>query len=151
MPTAVFKPHDEESLPLEFTFTGPVPLGKEIKPGLLYGEGYLKEIAAYLLDHEHFHGVPATALFHWSHPLFYHNDLVSKTGSLQRYVTHLCTSEDMGWSLFPVEEVHKIGILDCRILNTDRHMGNILVVKSGSTSYRLVPIDHVCTITTTSP
>ena len=34
---------------------------------------------------------------------------------------------NFGCSIFPVEEVHKIGILDLRILNCDRNDENILV------------------------
>jgi len=50
-------------------------------------------------------------------------------------------------SLYSVEEVHKIAILDIRILNCDRNDENILVVKKRDKTtekcfYRLVPIDH---------
>eukprot|EP00948_MAST-09A_sp_MAST-9A-sp1_P002395 g2395.t1 len=53
-----------------------------------------------------------------------------KVGSLQLYVPHECSAEDVGRSvnnLFPEHEVHKIGILDLHLLNLDRHEGNILV------------------------
>lgn len=33
----------------------------------------------------------------------------------------------MGASRFSVQDVHRIGILDIRLVNTDRHAGNILV------------------------
>ena len=36
---------------------------------------------------------------------------------------------DYGSSLFSIEEVHKIAILDIRILNCDRNEENILVKK----------------------
>lgn len=43
-------------------------------------------------------------------------------------------------------EVHKLGILDLRILNCDRNDENILVVKkkdkNGKSVYKLIPIDH---------
>ncbi|KVI08914.1 Phosphatidylinositol 3-/4-kinase, catalytic domain-containing protein [Cynara cardunculus var. scolymus] len=37
--------------------------------------------------------------------------------------------EYMGLSAFPVEEVHKISVLDIRMANADKHAGNILVNK----------------------
>ena len=61
---------------------------------------------------------------------------------------------------FSYSEVHKIAILDMRIVNTDRHDANILVQKilhkcapeesaargeeekTGRVEYRLIPIDH---------
>jgi hypothetical protein len=44
-------------------------------------------------------------------------------------------------------DVHRIGILDIRILNCDRNDENILVQKkrdkkTGNVYYRLIPIDH---------
>ncbi len=70
-------------------------------------------------------------------------------GSLQELVEHESSAEDMGTALFEVDEVHKIGILDIRLLNLDRHLGNILVVreKRGPSNNRknrlkFVPIDH---------
>lgn len=63
----------------------------------------------------------------------------------------------MGASRFSARDVHRIGILDLRLFNTDRHSGNILVgptpsasatdmrsllVDSRASAYRLVPIDH---------
>ncbi len=59
--------------------------------------------------------------------------------------------------MFSVDEVHKIGVLDLRILNLDRNVCNILVkanenhpqciniecsVQSGMSCWHLVPIDH---------
>eukprot|EP00889_Picochlorum_renovo_P006856 jgi/Picre1/33886/NNA_001365.t1 len=78
-----------------------------------------------------------------------------KLGSLQRFVHHDCDTTEMGTSLFDKKDVHRIGILDIRLFNTDRHGGNILVrkVKSQQSakdsiaipsgdSYELIPIDH---------
>lgn len=67
--------------------------------------------------------------------------LVPTYGSLQDYVDNEGNVEDMGSGSFNVEEVHKIGILDIRILNLDRHLGNILVHQDSS-GYHLIPIDH---------
>jgi len=51
-------------------------------------------------------------------------------------------SWDIGPSIFPVKEVHKIGILDLHIFNTDRHGGNILLCENDDGMYSLTPIDH---------
>jgi len=129
---AVFKPADEEAAHLEGHNGG------EIKPGCMTGEGYLKEVAASLIDKDGFHGVPPTIL---AHNMFNHNGADKKVGSLQKFVSSKCTAEDMGWSKFSTRDIHKIGLLDCRILNLDRHLGNMLVAEEGG-AYRLVPIDH---------
>ncbi|KAL6766876.1 hypothetical protein ACKKBG_A37730 [Auxenochlorella protothecoides x Auxenochlorella symbiontica] len=50
-----------------------------------------------------------------------------KLGSLQAFVAHECDTSELGASRFPVRDVHRIGILDIRLFNTDRHAGNILV------------------------
>jgi len=54
-------------------------------------------------------------------------NMVKKNGSLQVYCPHDCSAEDVGHSKFPVADVHAIGILDVRLVNQDRHPGNILV------------------------
>lgn len=53
---------------------------------------------------------------------------------------------------YPVADVHRIGILDIRLFNTDRHAGNLLVKVSKAPKpaaynwlekeYSLIPIDH---------
>jgi len=143
-PAAVFKPHDEEAVPFSGVESDSIKLGDEVKPGLAFGEGYLKEVAAFLLDGERFHDVPPTTVFIFSHRNFFKDGAsnLSKIGSLQKYVPHKCSAEDMGWNMFPVKEVHRIGVLDCRILNNDRHLGNILVSQGKDGFYRLTPIDH---------
>ncbi|KAL7227816.1 hypothetical protein ACSBR1_022656 [Camellia fascicularis] len=50
--------------------------------------------------------------------------------------------EDMGPSAFPVEEVHKISVLDIRMANADRHAWNILMSKGEDGRTVLIPIDH---------
>ena len=73
----------------------------------------------------------------------------------QKYVAHDCDTSEMGSSRFAVADVHRIGILDLRLFNTDRHAGNILVRRpraSGANlgalarldeaQLSLVPIDH---------
>ena len=48
-------------------------------------------------------------------------------GHAPRYVVHDDVAGDLSPDLFSVNEVHKIGILDIRCVNTDRNEGNILV------------------------
>lgn len=38
------------------------------RPGVKSGESSLREVLAYQLDHDHFAGVPTTALVELSHP-----------------------------------------------------------------------------------
>lgn len=136
---AVFKPSDEEGINLD-GYTG-----GELKPGCMPGEGSLKEVAAYLLDKDGYHGVPNTALVKCAHDTFGNNP---KVGSLQEYISYESTAEDMGWGKFSTRDVHKIGLLDCRILNLDRHLGNILVTEEEG-EYGLVPIDHAFSLPST--
>lgn len=67
---------------------------------------------------------------------------LTQYGSLQEYVENEGTAEDIGPSAIPADEVHKLGILDLRVVNLDRHLGNILVSREASGAIRLVPIDH---------
>lgn len=60
-------------------------------------------------------------------------------GSLQKFQLNSESCEDYGPSLFAVQDVHNIGLLDLKILNCDRHAGNILF---DSTRKALTPIDH---------
>jgi len=143
-PAAVFKPHDQEAVPFSGVELDSIRLGDEVKPGLAFGEGYLKEVAAFLLDRDRFHDVPPTTVFIFSHRNFFKDGSLycNKIGSLQKFIPHKCSAEDIGWNMFPVKEVHRIGVLDCRILNNDRHLGNILVSEGKDGFYRLTPIDH---------
>lgn len=60
---AVFKPEDEEphavNNPKGLSVS---PSGEGLRKGTRPGEGAVREVAAYLLDHDHFSGVPPTAL-----------------------------------------------------------------------------------------
>ncbi|CAN6251278.1 unnamed protein product [Urochloa humidicola] len=144
---AVFKPIDEE--PMAENNPRGLPLsvdGEGLKRGTRVGEGALREVAAYLLDHPidecrsdngtGFSGVPPTALVRSSHV-----GKEFKIGSLQMFVENQGSCEDMGPRAFPVKEVQKIAVLDIRLANADRHAGNILVCKDGD-HVQLVPIDH---------
>ncbi|XP_022872096.1 phosphatidylinositol 4-kinase gamma 8-like [Olea europaea var. sylvestris] len=153
-PIAVAKPIDEE--PLAFNnpkgFCGRMFGQPGIKRSIKIGETGLRESAAYLLDHGGFAGVPPTVLVKFSHVKFNVNSSevvlapLYKIASLQSFVNHYSDAADLGPSGFSVSSIHHIGILDVRLMNLDRHAGNILV-KQGKEGYvagkaELVPIDH---------
>ncbi|PNW86895.1 hypothetical protein CHLRE_02g100300v5 [Chlamydomonas reinhardtii] len=212
---AILKPCDEEPLapnnPKGY-------VGRQLgdpgwKPTVRVGEAAIREVAAYLLDHDGFARVPTSVLVRARHPVFCYqasrasgagaptpvassggappaftgrgassinldsgaggaatgassaiatpaspdNLLPMKLGSLQEFVTHECDTSEMGPGRFSVRDVHRIGIFDLRLFNTDRHAGNMLVrtprtasastadLKSRMTAdapYELIPIDH---------
>ncbi|GBE58915.1 hypothetical protein BOVATA_004080 [Babesia ovata] len=165
---AVFKPIDEEA------FAPCNPRGYEgklnqqgFRSGVLSGEGASREVAAYLLDSAYGGacGVPDTTMVEASHPAFHNScdekfikdvgsGLKWKSGSLQEFIDCKESSGNYNPSLFPVTDVHRIGILDLRVVNLDRNDGNILVMDlrqrshdgqtlpSGAPRYKLIPIDH---------
>jgi len=181
---AVFKPEDEEgdsdsnpkkeiSADLAGCNAGSDPISKKISAdsdaegspsslsppvlqhGVYSGEQATREVAAYLLDRDHFYGVPPTGLvevaysgFTSGQPLVHSPEagrsqrLRKKVGSLQAFVENDGSAEDVGFNAFPTREVHKIGVLDVQIVNTDRHEGNILYKKNKDGSRHLIPIDH---------
>ncbi|WVZ08633.1 hypothetical protein V8G54_021979 [Vigna mungo] len=156
---AIVKPTDEEPYAPNNPkgFVGKTLGQPGLKRSVRVGETGFREVAAYLLDHDHFANVPCTALVKVRHSIFNVNDRVngsmqhnkkqiSKIASLQQFIPHDFDASDHGTSSFPVSAVHRIGILDVRILNTDRHAGNLLVRKlEGSGRFdqvELFPIDH---------
>jgi hypothetical protein len=50
--------------------------------------------------------------------------------------------DDLSPSKLSAEQVHKIAILDIRLLNADRNAANLLVRRTWEGSLELVPIDH---------
>jgi len=84
-----------------------------------------------------------------------------KYGSLQEFVReNEGTADNWSSDLFSDDEVHKIAILDMRILNADRNSNNILVrkfrkitiegdKKKKEDCYSLIPIDHGMSIPST--
>lgn len=154
---AVFKPQDEEGAsehnPKRKTrsadkgswargsrgsFSSGVTSSK-VRKDFQVGEASYREVAAYLLDRKHhFYGVPNTCLVKITYPGW----KSEKIGSLQEFIMNDGASWDVGPGLFPVTEVHKIGILDLHIFNTDRHGGNILFCDNDSGGFKLTPIDH---------
>ena len=168
-----------------------------LKPTVRVGEAAMREVAAYLLDHDHFANVPCTVLVRLTHPVFHvapetpasnsttamahsadsnassttaslpsslmqkgvgptsQQEGPAKLGSLQEFVHHCGDTSEQGASRFSTQHVHRIGILDLRLLNTDRHAGNMLcerpspgepaasnLVRFDSGKLALVPIDH---------
>eukprot|EP00190_Bangiopsis_sp_CCMP1999_P006081 CAMPEP_0198725490 /NCGR_PEP_ID=MMETSP1475-20131203/2784_1 /TAXON_ID= ORGANISM="Unidentified sp., Strain CCMP1999" /NCGR_SAMPLE_ID=MMETSP1475 /ASSEMBLY_ACC=CAM_ASM_001111 /LENGTH=353 /DNA_ID=CAMNT_0044487277 /DNA_START=606 /DNA_END=1667 /DNA_ORIENTATION=+ len=124
-PLAVFKPCDEEVSDLSDPVLG------DFKPG----SGAFREVAAYLLDTQGFAGVPETSI------ASVHSRPEEKEGMLQVYVQNDGDADDFGPSLFETEAVQKVAAFDLRVMNADRHGGNLLVSREGS-SHRLTPIDH---------
>lgn len=160
---AIFKPTDEE--PMAINNPQGLPLssnGEGLKRGTRVGEGALREVAAYLLDHPKktgprwssvgeigFSGVPPTIMVQLLHQGFNHpnNNNSIKIGSLQMFMNNYGSCEDIGPQYYPVEEVHKISVLDIRTANADRHAGNILVSRRRDDggdlgTISLIPIDH---------
>ncbi|GLT77000.1 hypothetical protein SLA2020_486290 [Shorea laevis] len=153
---SVFKPIDEEPLAVNNPQGLPPSLdGEGLKKGTRVGEGAVKEIAAYVLDYpkgglptlfgdeKGFAGVPPTVLIKCGHSAFNNpDDVTAKLGSLQMFMENSGSCEDIGPGAFPVEEVHKISVLDIRLANADRHAGNILLSKDADGKTLLIPIDH---------
>ncbi|KAH7834559.1 hypothetical protein Vadar_017360 [Vaccinium darrowii] len=156
---AIVKPTDEEPFAPNNPkgFVGKALGQPGLKRSVRVGETGFREVAAYLLDYGHFASVPPTVLVKITHSIFNVNDgvggnkpqnkkLVSKIASFQQFIPHDFDASDHGTSSFPVTSVHRIGILDIRIFNTDRHAGNLLVRKLDSDGrfgqVELIPIDH---------
>lgn len=159
---SVFKPMDEEPMAVNNPRGLPASSnGEGLKRGTRVGEGAVREVAAYVLDHPKsgprlfsdeeigFAGVPPTVMVQCLHKGLNHpegyecSEEKVKIGSLQKFMNSHGSCEDMGPGAFPVEEVHKISVFDIRMANTDRHAGNILVNKEGKDGQIvLIPIDH---------
>ncbi|KAF9624466.1 hypothetical protein IFM89_011474 [Coptis chinensis] len=156
---AIVKPTDEEPFAPNNPkgFVGKALGQPGLKRSVRVGETGFREVAAYLLDYGHFANVPPTALVKITHSIFNINEgmngnkthekkQVSKIASFQQFIPHDYDASDHGTSSFPVAAVHRIGILDIRILNTDRHAGNLLVRKLVGVGtfgqVELIPIDH---------
>lgn len=146
---AVFKPKDEEA----FAPQNPRGyIGKENTPGLRQGvlstQQAAREVAAHLLDHDNFAFVPETSLVHAKHPKFSKvigkngDKVVWKIGAFQAFVDARDTASNFAPQVYSVSDVHRIGILDVRIVNLDRNDGNLLIRHGRTSKHELVPIDH---------
>eukprot|EP00301_Raphidiophrys_heterophryoidea_P018091 c3076_g1_i1.p1 GENE.c3076_g1_i1~~c3076_g1_i1.p1 ORF type:complete len:397 (-),score=84.43 c3076_g1_i1:423-1613(-) len=147
----VFKPLDEEPC----APNNPKGLSGQIgdtgiKKGIRSGEQALREAAAYLIDNSSpiKAGVPPTVLVSIRSEL--RGSMATKEGSFQMFVPSASPCGDFSSSMFDLRQVQAIAVLDMRLLNTDRHDGNILVQKAsldhatGTHRVTLVPIDHGC-------
>jgi len=173
-PIVVFKPGDEEPYALNNPRGYVNASSKDdlsMRAGILPGEAFLREVAAYLLDHDGFSSVPMTTVVEARHKAFNHNgsrlklsqggasvgkhslstsptngnemSLQKKIGSCQDFVRSECSMDDLSPSKLSVDQVHKIAILDIRILNADRNAANLLCRRNpDSDEYELIPIDH---------
>ncbi|CEG39646.1 Phosphatidylinositol kinase (PIK-E2) [Plasmopara halstedii] len=144
-PIGIFKPRDEEYMapnnPRGYVKENAVVGVTEhpVNKGFRVGNGAFRERAAYLLDsaYGNFSGVPETNV------MVLNVNGVEKEGSMQRFIASQCSADDMGTLNFAIPEVHKIGILDVRLFNTDRHAGNILLnARPNDQTFAMTPIDH---------
>jgi hypothetical protein len=167
---AVFKPADEEPY-AENNPRGYLPQAGAylaLREGIAPGEGCIREVAAYLLDRDGFSGVPMTTLAEVRHPGFNVNgsrlkvveggasmgahsislnsptksSCAKKVGSFQEFAYADYSMDDLSPSKLSVDEVHKIAILDIRILNADRNAANLLCRRRPDNTLELIPIDH---------
>ena len=173
-PVAMFKPIDEEAYAPNNPRDMKGPFGSETcRPGIKSGESTIREVTAYLLDHQGFSGVPRYALVELSYPKLTGDSSVqleapkaildrllssknderltnAKFGAISEYVHSIGPAENFSSDLFSVADVHKIGVLDLRLTNLDRNDQNILVTKpvgsNKNKNLRLIPIDHGLTI-----
>mmetsp|Transcript_13216 Transcript_13216/g.21291 ORF Transcript_13216/g.21291 Transcript_13216/m.21291 type:complete len:767 (-) Transcript_13216:126-2426(-) len=167
---AVFKPADEEP----YAENNPRGYLRQpgqdmfLREGVVPGEACIREVAAFMLDHGGFSGVPMTTLVECRHPSFNTNGSrlkvseggasvgahslgqspsttsshPKKVGSFQEFVRSECSMDDLSPSKISVDEVHKIAILDIRLMNADRNSANLLCRRRKDNSIELVPIDH---------
>lgn len=162
----VFKPGDEEPYAVNNPrgYTSALKGETALREGIQPGESCVREVAAWFLDHDGFAGVPMTTLAEVRHESFHYGKkgprwvatedaegrgwevaedcLKMKLGSCQEFVNAECSMDDMSESKISVDEVHKIAILDIRIMNADRNAANLLVRRRPDNELELVPIDH---------
>uniref|UniRef100_M4BF18 Ubiquitin-like domain-containing protein n=1 Tax=Hyaloperonospora arabidopsidis (strain Emoy2) TaxID=559515 RepID=M4BF18_HYAAE len=99
-----FKPQDEEPFGPNNPRGLVGQLGQSgLRRGILSGEACERELAAYILDKDHFAGVPATSLVESRHPVFNYTGSVGalhfKMGSLQEFLQKPLSVEDRAYVL----------------------------------------------------
>ncbi|CAI5739625.1 unnamed protein product [Hyaloperonospora brassicae] len=99
-----FKPQDEEPFGPNNPRGLVGRLGQSgLRRGILSGEACERELAAYILDKDHFAGVPATSLVEARHPVFNYTAGVGalhfKIGSLQEFLQKPLSAEDRSYVL----------------------------------------------------
>lgn len=166
----VYKASDEEPYAINNS-RGYLPQpgqNMSLRKGITPGEGCIREVAAFMLDHGGFAGVPMTTLVECRHPTFNINGsrltvaeggasmgahslgqtppssstIPKKVGSFQEFVRSECSMDDLSPSMIGVDEVHKIAVLDIRLMNADRNSCNLLCRRRRDNTIELVPIDH---------
>jgi len=100
-----------------------------MKRGITPQSSAVREVAAYLLDGG-LAGVPRTAYMSYGGKLPGGGASQDKVGSFQEYISHMGHSEDWSPSMFDIHDVQAIAALDIRLLNQDRHTGNMLVCEA---------------------
>ncbi|RYY33103.1 hypothetical protein EON62_04565, partial [archaeon] len=157
VPVAVFKPRDEEyNAPLN-------PKGHARSmhhiihdTGLRSGEGYVREAAAYVLDHEGFANVLPTGVVEAWHPRFnnveqdaravrsnkrVYGPPIRKVGSFQLFARGCLSASPSGAGITTLQ-AQALALLDMRLLNVDRNEDNAMVRKRADGTHELIPIDH---------
>lgn len=121
---AVFKPEDEEPLAINNPKGGGSSaddLGSGLRRGIKPGEGAVREVAAFLLDHHHFSGVPPTAMVtclqrrHSADITGAVSLQEAKLGSLQQFVKADGDCEERGSSVFAVKEVRSSSVCHTKV------------------------------------
>jgi hypothetical protein len=147
----IFKPVDEEPYaPLNPKGNlGEMHVMSLMRSGVPVGHAAMREVAAYLLDKDDRVGVPHTTMLRVLQTDVHSGraELELKYGSFQEYREHIGCAEDISVSKLTARQIHLLGVFDLRILNTDRHTGNILVAKveppaASDAPFELIPIDH---------
>jgi len=119
-----------------------LPVRDAVRPSLRAGDEQAKELFASYLDADSFAGVPRTRL----------EGVVERgVGTLASVQRMLRGHEGVGeLNIRSVECVHRIGLLDLRLLNLDRNEDNILVPQTAPAQARdrvyMRPIDHSLTL-----
>jgi hypothetical protein len=140
---AVFKPHDEEPNAPNNPNSHRNAFGTiGLKRGILSGESSFREFAAFLLDHQGVAHVPDSCLVRCWHPAFASSE--PKEGSFQLFRPSKHSLEDLGdFSRIDVCDLQYMAVLDIRLCNVDRHLGNILVnYADKSSKWDIAAIDH---------
>ncbi|MDR3624760.1 MAG: hypothetical protein P4L16_06450 [Chlamydiales bacterium] len=156
----IFKPFDEEisgpNNPLKVSYRG--SLGKRTSCyHTIVGCGIHREVAASLVDNMLFlHLVPKTCYAEFSHKCFFESGEgrylkkpKTKMGSFQEYQAgykHVLEISKRGLEGIPVDQLHRLMILDCIIGNMDRNQGNLL-----TNGRALVAIDHALSFPSEHP
>ncbi len=112
--------------------------GEDERPLAIFkGNSYMREYAAYRLDHKRFANVPPTVVTTLCAPEFGG----AQTGSCQLYVEDSIVAVELSWEdvgRFSPSSIRRMAQFDIRLLNEDRHTSNILI-RNG---VEAIPIDH---------